>query len=329
MNSFGRIFRIQIFGESHGPYVGVTIDGCPAGLPLSIDDFEDDLSRRRSGALGTTERQEPDVPQIISGWYNGCTTGAPLTIIFANEDVNAADYERFRNVPRPGHADFAACKKWRGYNDIRGGGYLSGRLTVALVAAGVIAKKLIAPVNVYANLVKAGGSYDIQEAVEEAVKDGDSIGGVIECFAQGIPCGWGEPFFDSVESLISHLLFAIPGVKGVDFGAGFGAADMRGSEYNDAIILPTGKTKENNAGGITGGITNGNDLFMTVAIRPPSSIRKTQQTFDLVAGKETELQASGRHDACFALRTPVIVEAAVAVVLADLQFKSVLDKNIF
>ena len=210
MNSFGRIFRIHLFGESHSPYVGVTIDGCPAGLPLSIDDFEDDLSRRRSGAPGTTERQEPDEPEIISGWHNGYTTGAPLTILFANKDVNSMDYERFRHIPRPGHADFAASKKWRGYNDIRGGGYLSGRLTVGLVAAGVIAKKLIAPVNVYASLVKAGGSYDIQAAVAAAVQEGDSIGGLIECCAQNVPCGWGEPFFDSVESLLSHLLFAIP-----------------------------------------------------------------------------------------------------------------------
>ena len=318
MNSFGRIFRIHIFGESHGPYVGVTIDGCPEGLALSIDDFEDDLSRRRSGAPGTTERQEQDVPQIISGWYNGHTTGAPLTILFANKEVNSADYERFRDIPRPGHADFAASKKWRGYNDIRGGGYLSGRLTVALVAAGVIAKKIIAPVNVYATLVKAGGSYDIQEAVDEVMKEGDSIGGLIECCAHGVPCGWGEPFFDSVESLLSHILFSIPGVKGVDFGAGFDAADMKGSEFNDVIISPTGQSKENNAGGITGGITNGNDLLMTVALRPSSSIKKAQQAFNIVTGKETTFQIDGRHDACFALRVPVIVEAAVAVVLADL-----------
>ncbi|MDR0295606.1 MAG: chorismate synthase, partial [Prevotellaceae bacterium] len=257
-------------------------------------------------------------PEIISGCYNEHTTGAPLTILFANKDVNSVDYERFRDVPRPGHADFAASKKWHGYNDIRGGGYLSGRLTVALVAAGVIAKKLIAPVNVYANLVKAGGSYDIQEAIEEAIKEGDSIGGVIECCVQGLPCGWGEPFFDSVEALLSHILFSIPGVKGIDFGAGFDVADMKGSEFNDVIINATGQTKENNAGGITGGITNGNDLFMTVALRPSSSIKKAQQTFDLVTEKETTLQIDGRHDTCFALRASVIVEAAVAIVLADL-----------
>ncbi|MCL2097964.1 MAG: chorismate synthase [Bacteroidales bacterium] len=320
MNSFGRIFRIQLFGESHGPYVGVTIDGCPAGLALTVDDFEDDLSRRRSGAAGTTDRQEPDVPEIISGWHNGRTTGAPLTLLFANKDVDSTDYEPFRAIPRPGHADFAASKKWQGYNDLRGGGYLSGRLTVALVAAGVIAKKLIAPINVYANLIMAGGSYDIQEAVEAAVKEGDSIGGLIECCAQGVPCGWGEPFFDSVESLLSHLLFSIPGVKGVEFGAGFDAAEMRGSEYNDAIISPAGKTKENNAGGIIGGITNGNDLLLTVALRPAASIKKIQKAFDLTTEKELGFQLSGRHDSCFALRAPVIVEAAVAIVLADLSF---------
>jgi len=320
MNSFGRIFRIQLFGESHGPYVGVCIDGCPAGLALSIDDFEDDLSRRRSGAPGTTGRHEPDVPEIISGWHNGYTTGAPLTILFANKDINSADYESFRDIPRPGHADFAASKKWHGYNDFRGGGHLSGRLTVALVAAGVIAKKLIAPVNVYANLIKAGGSYDIPEAVEAALKEGDSIGGLIECCARGVPCGWGEPFFDSVESMLSHLLFSIPGVKGVEFGAGFNAVDLKGSEYNDIITSPTGKTKENNAGGITGGITNGNDLLLTVAVRPSSSIKKAQKAFDLAAEKEVDFQITGRHDACFALRVPVIVEAAVAIVLADFSF---------
>jgi chorismate synthase len=322
MNSFGRIFRIHIFGESHGAYVGVTVDGCPAGVALSIDDFEDDLSRRRSGAPGTTGRQEADVPEIISGWHKGYTTGAPLTMLFANKDVQSDDYERFRTVPRPGHADFAAVKKWHNYNDIRGGGYLSGRLTVALVAAGVIAKRLIEPVNVYASLVKAGGAYDIPAAIEEAVKEGDSIGGLIECCAQGVPCGWGEPFFDSMESLLSHLLFAIPGVKGVDFGAGFDVADMKGSAFNDVIISPEGKTEENNAGGIAGGISNGNDLLMTVAVRPSSSIKKVQKAFDFVTEKETELQINGRHDACFALRVPVIVEAAVAVVLADLQLIS-------
>jgi len=260
------------------------------------------------------------VPEIISGWHNGRTTGAPLTLLFANKDVDSTDYEPFRAIPRPGHADFAASKKWQGYNDLRGGGYLSGRLTVALVAAGVIAKKLIAPINVYANLIMAGGSYDIQEAVEAAVKEGDSIGGLIECCAQGVPCGWGEPFFDSVESLLSHLLFSIPGVKGVEFGAGFDAAEMRGSEYNDAIISPAGKTKENNAGGIIGGITNGNDLLLTVALRPAASIKKIQKAFDLTTEKELGFQLSGRHDSCFALRAPVIVEAAVAIVLADLSF---------
>ena len=320
MNSFGRIFRLHIFGESHGRYVGVTIDGCPAGLLLSADDFEDDLSRRNSGAVGTTGRHELDVPQIVSGWHKGHTTGAPLTILFENKDVQSDGYEQFRVTPRPGHADFAASKKWNNFNDLRGGGQYSGRMTVALVAAGVIAKKLIAPANVYAMLEEVNGRflYDMEQAVEEAVAEGDSVGGIVGCTVDGLPAGLGEPFFDSVESLISHLLFAIPGVKGVEFGAGFEAARMKGSGYNDVIISPDGRTADNNSGGINGGITNGNSLTLNVAVRPSASIAKLQQTIDLNTCKMVDFQIDGRHDACFALRMPVIVEAAVAIVLADL-----------
>ncbi len=320
MNSFGRIFRLHIFGESHGQYVGVTVDGCPAGLPLSVDDFEDDLSRRHSSALGTTGRHEPDALHIVSGWHKGRTTGAPLTILIENKDVQSDGYEQFRVTPRPGHADFTASKKWNNFNDLRGGGQCSGRMTVALVAAGVIAKKLMAPANVYAMLEEVNGRflYDMEQAVEEAVAEGDSVGGMVSCTVDGLPVGLGAPFFDSVESLISHLLFAIPGVKGVEFGAGFEAVQMKGSEYNDVITSPDGHTESNNSGGISGGITNGNSLTLNVAVRPSASIVKPQQTIDLTTGKMTNLQINGRHDACFALRMPVIVEAAVAIVLADL-----------
>lgn len=320
MNSFGRLFRLHIFGESHGECVGVTIDGCPAGLPLCVADFEDDLSRRRSGAFATTARREADVPRIISGCYEGYTTGAPLTILFDNKDQHSVDYERYREQPRPGHADFAASAKWHNFNDLRGGGQLSGRMTVALVAAGVVAKKLIDPVHVYALLEEVGGRflYDMEEAVAAAVAEGDSVGGIVSCTATGVPAGWGEPFFDSVEGVMSHLLFSIPGVKGVEFGAGFDAAAMKGSEYNDVVISPDGRTNQNNSGGISGGITNGNELCLSVAVRPPASIAKMQQVVDLKTNELIDFQVGGRHDACFALRMPVIVEAAVAVVLADL-----------
>jgi chorismate synthase len=319
MNSFGRIFRIHIFGESHGERLGVVIDGCPAGISLQRDDFNHDLSRRRSGGKGTTARREPDEPHLVSGIYNDYTTGAPLTILFGNHDTRSGDYAQFREMPRPGHADFAATKKWDGFNDLRGSGHLSGRLTLALTAAGVVAKKCIAPMLVNATLTEAGGSANIDEAVEQAVRNRDSIGGIVACRVQHVPVGLGEPFFDAVESLLAHLLFAIPAVKAVEFGAGFAAAAMRGSQHNDPIISPCGKTATNHAGGINGGITNGNDLCFRVAVKPTSSILQPQQTINLATGDIETLNVRGRHDACIALRVPVVVEAAAAIVLCDLQ----------
>jgi chorismate synthase len=318
MNSFGRIFRIHIFGESHGENIGVVIDGCQEGISLQLDDFGPDLTRRRSGARGTTTRREPDEPKIVSGIYNGYTTGAPLTVLFGNHDAHSGDYAQFRETPRPGHADFAATKKWNDFNDLRGSGHLSGRLTLALTAAGVVAKKCIAPIVVNAVLTEAGGHANIDEAVEKAIRENDSIGGIVACRVQHVPVGLGEPFFDAVESLLAHLLFAIPAVKGVEFGAGFAAAAMKGSQHNDPIISPDGKTASNNAGGITGGITNGNDLFFRVAIKPTSSIIRPQQTLNLATGDVETLEVRGRHDACIALRVPAIVEAAAAIVLCDL-----------
>ena len=318
MNSFGRLFRVTIFGESHGPCVGVLVDGCPAGLPLGPSDFASDLARRMSGLPGTTARRETDTPSIMSGLFEARTTGAPLAILFENRDVDSKAYEPFRKTPRPGQADFVAFHKFGGFNDHRGGGTFSGRLTAGLVAAGVIAKRLIRPVLVEATLVEAGGSTDVEDAVEEAVKAHDSIGGIVECRARGVPVGLGEPFFNSAESLLSHLVFSIPGIKGIEFGAGFGGSRMRGSAYNDIIVSTEGKTETNNAGGINGGITNGNELFFRVAVRPTASIAQNQLTIDLDTGQRGEVVAGGRHDACFALRVPVIVEAACAVVLADL-----------
>lgn len=318
MNTFGRLFRISILGESHGPCVGVLIDGCPAGLDISIQDFATDLKRRQSGQPGTTARQEEDIPRIMAGLFNGKTTGAPLLVMLENRDTDSAAYERIRQTPRPGHADFVAFRKYGGLNDYRGGGIFSGRLTAALVAAGVVAKKLMEPIHVEARLLEAGGSTEVEAAVRRALEQEDSIGGLVECRANGLPIGAGEPFFDSVESLLSHLIFSIPGIKGIEFGSGFACARMSGSAYNDQIMAVTGETRTNNAGGINGGITNGNELVLRVAVKPTSSISKTQQTIDMETGEQRELAIGGRHDTCIALRVPVIVEAATAVVIADL-----------
>ena len=317
MNSFGRVFRIHIFGESHGPYTGICLDGCPPGIPLSTDDFETDLGRRKPGATGTTTRIESDHPEIISGVYNGFTTGSPLCILFKNENIRPGDYQQLRHTPRPGHSDFVAHKRFKGFNDPRGGGHFSGRLTLPLVAAGVVAKKIINEVIIAANLVEAGGRKDIEKAVEEALLEGDSIGGLVECRATNIPIGWGEPFFDAVESVISHLVFAVPAIKGVSFGSGFRAAAMKGSEHNDPITDSSGKTATNNAGGITGGKTNGNELVFRVAVKPTSSIKKKQKSLNTETGKAETLEVKGRHDACIALRVPVVIEAITAIALAD------------
>ena len=318
MNSFGRMFRVHIFGESHGPGVGVVLDGCPAGLGLAEGDFEADLQRRRAGRRGTTARREPDRPEILSGVFEGRTTGAPVLVRFANEAADPSAYERIRTTPRPGHADLPAWIKSGGWNDFRGGGHFSGRLTVGLVAAGTVAKKIASPVRIAARLVEAGGSGDVQAAVDRAVAAGETIGGVVECQALEVPAGLGEPFFDSVESCLAHILFAIPAVKGVEFGAGFAAARMTGDTSNDPIVASDGRTLTNNAGGVGGGITNGNPLVFRAAIKPAASIARSQRTVDLATGGPAEVVAMGRHDACIALRAPVIVEAAAAIVLADL-----------
>lgn len=314
MNSFGRIFRVTIFGESHGPSVGVSIDGCPAGIPLSAEDLLGDLARRKGGGSGTTARVEADTPTITSGHFEGRTTGAPITISFQNSDVRSGDYEEFRDKPRPGHADMAARIKYGGFNDYRGGGHSSGRLTVGLTAAGAIAKKIIEPVSTSAAIV----SNDTEKAASAAAGEGDSVGGIIECRCKSVPAGLGEPFFDSAESMIAHIAFAIPAIKGIEFGVGFKAAAMRGSEYNDPITDSQGHTSTNNTGGISGGITNGNEIVFRVAVRPTASIAKEQETVDLKTGKMTKISVGGRHDACIALRAPVVVEAVAAIALADL-----------
>jgi chorismate synthase len=319
MNSFGRLFRVHIFGESHGESVGLTIDGCPAGLPLSVEDFLPDLERRKGGTQkGTTPRKEDDLPFFKSGVFQNRTTGAPLTIIFENNNTRSGDYEKQRAVPRPGHADFVAHKKFGGFEDYRGGGHFSGRLTVAVVAAGVIAKKLMGAVTVNASILEIGGETDLDEGLQKAIDAKDTIGGIVECRVGGLPLGLGEPFFDSVESLLSHAVFAIPAVRGVEFGTGFAAARMFGSQHNDAIEDLGGRTRTNHAGGVVGGITNGNELVLRIAVKPTSSTPKEQQTLNWETGEVESFSVKGRHDLCIALRVPVVLEAVTAFVLADL-----------
>ena len=321
MNTFGRIYRTGILGESHGEAVGVLIDGVPAGLPLCVEDFRPDLARRKGGMRGTTARKERDLPLLKSGVLEGRTTGAPILILFENKDLDPEAYLKLLDTPRPGHADLVARQKFGGYNDFRGGGQFSGRLTAGLVAAGVIAKKLLKDVDIQARLTEAGGCKDIEKAIVTALEQGDSVGGVVECRVRGLPAGLGEPFFDSAESLLGHAAFSIPAVKGVEFGAGFTSGRMRGSECNDEILTPEGRTKTNHAGGIHGGVTNGNELVFRVAVKPTSSIRRTQRTVSLKTGKAVKVTVEGRHDACIALRVPVVLEAVTAMVLADLMLR--------
>jgi len=304
MNSFGNVFRVSLFGESHGNAIGVVVDGCPPGIPLSADDFISDLSRRQSGSRGTTQRREPDKPEILSGLFNGFTTGSPLTIITRNSDKISSDYDDFRNIPRPGHADFVAGVKYSGFSDLRGSGHFSGRITWGYVAAGVVAKKILKPSVIEASLISAGGTSDIEKALEEAIAGNDTIGGIIECRVQNPQKALGEPFFYSVESAISHAVFSVPAIKGIEFGSGFSAALMRGSKHNDPFIELTGKTFTNNAGGINGGITNGNEIIFRVAVKPTSSTGVAQNTLDFSTGQMTELRVKGRHDTCIALRMP-------------------------
>ena len=343
MNTFGRKFRVSIFGESHGEAIGVVLDGVPAGLELSEEDFVKDIDRRRSGAKGTTPRKESDKPQIVSGVFEGHTTGAPLTILFRNENTKSQDYSLFAAMPRPGHADLTAALKWDDCQDPRGGGHFSGRLTLPVVAAGVVAKKIIAdatilddtPCNeISARIIELGGIpaevpaqegdpclSDIQktwqDAIDVAIKEGDSLGAVIECTVPDIDPGYGEPFWDSVESVLAHGVFSIPGVRGIEFGDGFKAAAMKGSQHNDPIGAD-GRPVRNGAGGINGGITNGAPIVFRAAFKPTSSIRKAQETFNFATGKMDSLEVPGRHDVCFALRAPVVVEAVTAITLADL-----------
>lgn len=322
MNQFGHTFRLSLWGESHGPQIGITLDGIPAGIPLSEADFETDLARRRSGATGTTPRREADLPHIVSGLYEGKTTGAPLTVAFTNENTRSQDYASLTQHCRPSHADRVAACKFSGFNDPRGGGHFSARLTLGLTAAGVVAKKILPQqIRFSTHLAEIGGCTDperFDEVLRAAIADRDSVGGVVECRVEGLPTGWGDPFFDSAESMIAHLLFSVPAVKGVEFGSGFSGARRRGSENNDRIADAEGRTFSNNAGGIDGGLTNGNELVVRAALKPTPSIGRPQMTYNRATNRVEALEIRGRHDACVALRGAVVVEAAVAVALADL-----------
>ena len=329
MNSFGKLFRISIFGESHGESVGIVIDGCPAGIPLKHSDFNTDFSRRRSGAKGTTPRHEADIPRMVSGVFNERTTGAPITIMFENTNTRSRDYSKLKDIPRPGHADYTAQEKFGGYQDYRGGGHFSGRLTLGLVAAGVVAKKVIEPMQVSGSILEVGGINDVEAAIDRAVEQEDSIGGIVECRIGEVPVSLGEPFFDSVEAVMSHMVFSIPAIKGIEFGSGFQAAKMTGSQHNDNIIGTDGTTESNHAGGINGGITNGNEIIFRVAVKPTSSTPQAQRTMNMKSGKMEALSVEGRHDTCIALRVPVVVEAAAAIVMADFMLQSQQTKRIY
>ena len=321
-NSFGDSFKIEIYGGSHTESLGVIISGVPQGLPLTEADFTADIDRRRAGAKGTTPRREGDVPHIVSGVENGVTTGDKLEIVFYNENTRSGDYDRLRVHPRPSHADLTARHKYGEKFDLRGGGIFSGRMTLLLVAAGVVAKKITAQAQYTSRIVEIGGCREpehFESVVAAAQREGDSVGGIVECSVTGAGRDLGEPFFDSVESVAAHLLFSVPAVKGVEFGSGFEGVRLRGSERNDLIIDSLGTTATNHEGGINGGIANGNPIVVRVAIKPTPSIGRSQQTYKFESQRVEELNIGGRHDACIVLRAAVVVEAAMAITLAELK----------
>jgi len=349
-NSIGKTFVITSFGESHGKCVGIVIDGCPAGLPLSKKDIQIELEKRRPGFSEiSTQRREEDQPEIISGVHNGFTTGAPLTIVVWNKDVDSKSYELIRDRPRPGHADYTARMRYGGFNDYRGGGRFSGRITASFTMAGAIAKKLLKRMNVeilahtvqigdvkllkrvtykeikknvYQNNVRCADlriSELMEKEILESLEDGDSLGGIVEGIALGIPAGLGNPIFDTLDADLSKILFNIPSVKGIEIGTGFKVASLRGSENNDPFMIKNRKvvTKTNNAGGILGGLSTGMPIVVRIAFKPPSSITKKQRTVNLIDQKEDDLEILGRHDPCIVPRAVPVVESCMALILVD------------
>lgn len=319
----GKIFQVTSFGESHGPCIGVVIDGCPSGLKIDREKVASDLARRRPGqGTGTSPRKESDSFQILSGLLRDTTTGAPICITIPNEDVDSSKYEERRFTPRPGHADYTAFIKYGGFEDYRGGGRFSARITAGLVAAGSIAKQLLGKieVDVSARIVEIGGEKENWERrIAEAVEAGDSVGGIIEGTALNLPVGLGEPVFDKLDAELAKALFTLPAVKGVEFGDGFASARKLGSENNDPFEIKDGKvtTKTNHAGGVLGGLSNGMPLVVRVAFKPIASIAKPQQTIDLRTHQTVELKTEGRFDPCPIPRAVPLVEAMMAIVLCD------------
>lgn len=351
-NVFGSNFVIIPFGESHGKCIGVVIDGCPAGLKLDVDSIQKELNRRRPGQSKiSTPRTEEDRLEILSGIFNGYTTGAPIAMIVENKDIESSKYDKIKNTPRPGHADFTAWYKYGGFQDYRGGGRFSGRTTISYVLAGAIAKQLlknVLQIEILAHTIALGGikveravsvaeikknvesspvrcadlkiTEKMVKRIEEIQREGDSVGGIIEAICINIPIGLGEPLFRNLESELSKLLFAIPAVKGVEFGSGFKAADLLGSQNNDPFIIESNKikTESNNAGGILGGISNGMPIICRIAIKPTASIAKLQKTVNLQSTTPAEITVEGRHDPVIVPRAVPVVEAACAIVLVDL-----------
>lgn len=325
-NAFGNTFGIALAGESHSPLMSVEINGVPEGIPLSPGDFAEDIDRRRPGRKGTTARTERDIPEIVRGVEDGLTTGTTLKLLFRNENTDPSAYRQFTDIPRPGHADWVRRIKYGADSLTSGGGMFSGRMTLPLVAAGVVAKKIIAPIQVNARLTEVGGmplagndgdNAALDALLSEVAAEGDSVGGVVECVCSGVPAGLGEPFFYPMEAAISQMIFSIPGIRGIEFGDGFGSSRIRGSQHNDPLTDIAGHTSRNGAGGINGGITNGNPVIFRAAVKPTSSIARPQTTVNLATGRQEELIIKGRHDVCFALRVPVVVESAAAIVLCD------------
>ena len=359
-SSFGELFRITLFGESHGCCVGVVIDGCPAGLVITDADIQNEVDKRKPAIqAGQTARREEDKVEILSGIFKGRTTGAPISLMVRNKDTDSAVYEKIKNTPRPGHADYSAFMKYSGFNDYRGGGRFSGRVTVGLVMAGAVAKKVLKlkGIEVLAHTVQIGGVKAASSTLEQiqnetysnalrcsdakaakqmlgeikkTEQEGDSLGGVIEGLALNIPVGLGEPYFDTLEGQLSKALFAIPAIKGVEFGAGFGVADMKGSQNNDPMRIRNDKVvfETNNSGGILGGISDGMPLTLRVAVKPTPSIAQGQKSVDLQTNLDTEMAVQGRHDVCLVPRVTVIVEAMIAVTLCDFGLRSGLIERV-
>ncbi|MFH0848107.1 MAG: chorismate synthase [archaeon] len=354
-NSLGQEFTITLFGESHGKCVGIVVDGCPAGLELSESDVQFELDKRVPRKAGlASSRIEEDKVEILSGIFQGRTTGAPLAMLVSNKDVDSSPYERLKDIPRPGHADYSAQIRYGGFSDYRGGGRFSGRMTAAMVMAGAIAKKLLAKVGVevlahtlsigdiaseknstreelqtvvYASPVRCNDPEKtilMEKAILQAAENGDSLGGVVKAVAYGVPSGVGEPFFNSLDAELAKALFCIPAVKGVEFGSGFNSARMKGSENNDPITVKSGRGEfeTNNAGGILGGLSTGQEIVMQVAFKPTPSIRKRQKSANLVSMRDTEFELTGRHDPCIVPKAVPVVEAITSIVLVDFVIRS-------